>query len=165
MNIYITTGTIEFLKRVKEKNPEEKMVLMAKADGALLFHETAGETVFKQPRRYEAIESRGELVDNGYVVMYHIPITDEGRPLFEYQLKVENWLFGNEPGLYTLRALRPLSSRAYMIITIWEKETLYEKWQKSNTPLVEKIKNGLGYSQQPSVFESSPYIQKYTIQE
>ncbi|WP_462408920.1 antibiotic biosynthesis monooxygenase family protein [Neobacillus sp. Marseille-QA0830] len=164
MNVYLTTGTIEYLKKIMEKHPEEKLVAMENADGALLIHETKRETVFKLPRRYEAIESRGELAKEGLVVMNHIPVTDEGRPLFEHKMKLQNWLFENEPGLLALRCLRPIASKTYIILTIWEKEASFEKWQSSNAPFSEKVNSSFGIGQ-PGIFENAPYIRKYFITE
>ena len=54
---------------------------------SLLLHETAGKTVFQTPRRYEVIGSSGTLQENGYFVFNNIPVTDEGRPIFEHRFK------------------------------------------------------------------------------
>ena len=41
--------------------------------------------VFQTPRRYEVISSVGKLAEEGYFVCNNVPVTDEGRPVFEHQ--------------------------------------------------------------------------------
>jgi heme oxygenase (mycobilin-producing) len=55
MNVYITTGTFEYLKAMEIRYPTESMVTMVNEDSALLLHETSKTSVFKEPRRYEVV--------------------------------------------------------------------------------------------------------------
>lgn len=170
MNIYITTGTYDYLKRIVEKYPSEKIVAMVNDDDdydSLLLHETSGETVFKQPRRYEVIDSSGEITKAGFVVMNHIPVTDEGRPLFEHQFKNRPRKVDTEPGFIANRVLRPLTSNTYIIITVWDQETSFENWKNSKSfPLSHgKPSSENGADEQPQIFASKSYVRKYTITE
>jgi len=167
MNIYITTGTYDYLKRIVEKYPNEAIVTMVNGEDALLLHETNGETVFKEPRKYEVLDSSGEFTNAGFVVMNHIPVTDEGRPLFEHQFKNRPRKVDNEPGFIANRVLRPLSSNTYIILTVWDKEISFENWKNSaafplshGKPALEK-----GMDEQPQIFASKSYVRKYTISE
>ena len=87
MNVYMTTGTYTFLKTIKEKHANEIIFLMQNGQTALLLHETSGKTVFASPRRYEVVDGKGTIQNKGFVVMNHIPVTEEGRPLIEYRFK------------------------------------------------------------------------------
>jgi heme oxygenase (mycobilin-producing) len=167
MNIYITTGTFDYLKRIVEKYPDEAIVTMVNGDDALLLHETNGKTVFKEPRKYEVFDSSGEFTKTGFVVMNHIPVTDEGRPLFEHQFKNRPRMVDNEPGFIANRVLRPLSSNTYIILTVWDKEMSFENWKNSASfPLShEKPTAEKGVSEQPQIFASKSYVRKYTIRE
>ncbi|MEH7414334.1 antibiotic biosynthesis monooxygenase [Neobacillus drentensis] len=160
MNIFITAGTLDFLKKLENKFPNENMVAMLNENGALLLHETNGQTVFNEPRRYNVLESHGQLQKKGFVVMNNISITDEGRPLFEHQFKQQAETLVTTQGLIALRLLRPLSSNPYIIMTLWENETLYQKWQKSNSTL-DLLKASCDGKQK--IFTSVPYVNKYTI--
>ena len=86
MNIYITSGTPAFMEALRDKYPQEMIIAMHGAD-SLLVHETTGKTVFQTPRRYEVLASSGALDENGYFVLNHLPVTDEGRPIFEHHFK------------------------------------------------------------------------------
>ena len=165
MNIYITTGTFDFLKSMEAKYPNEKMVLMVNPNGALLLHETEGVSVFKEPRKYETIDSAGEWRKEGFVAMYNIPVTDEGRPLFEHQFKNRTGKIENEPNFIAIRALRPLSSNTYIILTAWSDEISYQKWNSTNsfTEALEIKGAGKGEDSLPNFFASATYVSKYTI--
>jgi len=161
MNGFITTGTLEFLMKLPAKYPKETMILMGGADGALLYHETNGKTVFKSPRRYELVESTGDIKTEGFVVMNNIPVPDEGRPLFEHQSKNLIGKLMNQPGFVALRLLRPISSNTYIVMTVWANEISFDKWQQSNSFSEIEVTNG----GQPPIFDSAPYTNKYVITE
>ena len=63
----------------------KNMVLMQNPQTAQLWHETTGKTVFASPRKYEVIASASMLTNNGFICFSHIPVRDEGRPVFEYE--------------------------------------------------------------------------------
>jgi heme-degrading monooxygenase HmoA len=163
VNVYLTTGTFDYLKKIEAKYPDEMITLVNQSE-ALLFHETSGPTVFKQPRRYEAIAASGEIKKEGFAVMNNIPVTEEGRPLFEHLIKKQVPLVEKAEGLAALRFLRPLSSNTYIIMTVWKSEAAFNKWQNSNSFFDLKDK-GFGDDGQPKIFESSSYVRKYLISE
>ena len=160
MNVYITAGTLDFLQKIESKYPNERMLAMLNENGAILLHETSGQTVFNEPRRYEVLESYGDLNKEGFVVMNNISVTGEGRPLFEHQFKQLTENVVTAQGLTALRLLRPISSNPYIIMTVWENKALYQKWQGSNSTF-DELK--AGFDGQKKIFTSSPYINKYTI--
>jgi heme-degrading monooxygenase HmoA len=165
MQIYITTGTYEYLKGIANENSQEEMLLMENENGALLLHETDGETVFKEPRKYEVLDSAGGFGSTGFVVMNNIPVTDEGRPIFEYRFKNRSKQIENQPGFAAIRVLRPLSSNTYIVLTVWENEAAFKNWKNS-----ESFKGAhshkseeSGIEPQTKIFASSSYTTIYTI--
>ena len=128
MNVYMTTGTYTFLKTIKEKHANETIFLMQNGQTALLLHETSGKTVFASPRRYEVVDGKGTIQNKGFVVMNHIPVTEEGRPLIEYRFKNQVGVIENEPGFIAIRVLRPIKSDTYVILTVWKKESDFNNW-------------------------------------
>ncbi|MEI5906463.1 antibiotic biosynthesis monooxygenase [Bacillus spongiae] len=131
MKVYITVGTHEYLKSVSQKYSKETMVLIQNTETSLLFHETHGDTVFKEPRQYKVVESSGFLEEQGFFVFNHIPVTDEGRPVFEYRFKNRVRLIDQFPGFIALRVLRPLLSDTYIVMTVWQNEDAFNRWQNS----------------------------------
>ncbi|WP_409304565.1 antibiotic biosynthesis monooxygenase family protein [Peribacillus sp. SCS-155] len=133
MNIYMTTGTYDFLKIIKQKHGSEKMFLMQSSEKALLLHETERKTVFSSPRKFEVIQSSGNINEEGYVVMNNIPVTEEGRPIFEHRFKNRAGLIDKEPGFLAFRLLRPLNSDTYVVFTQWDKQSSFSNWQSSQS--------------------------------
>src|SRR5690606_30465632 len=65
MNLFMTTGTYDFMKKMREKHPNETMVLMQGENTTLLLHETEGKTIFQTPRRYEVVDGTGTFKEKG----------------------------------------------------------------------------------------------------
>ncbi|WP_026692669.1 antibiotic biosynthesis monooxygenase family protein [Peribacillus kribbensis] len=168
MNFFITSGTADYLNVLKNKNAEENMIVLNGLDNALLLHETPKDTVFSTPRRYEVVDSKGELAQHGFVVMNNIPVTDEGRPIFEYRFKNRAGLIENEPGFIAIRVLRPTNSDTYVILTQWEGESSFSNWQNSQSFAQAHAKKGGSGEQdapQQTIFSGSSYVTKYAVYE
>ncbi|UQD51335.1 hypothetical protein C0971_04365 [Bacillus methanolicus] len=100
----------------------------------------------------------------GFAVLNHIPVTDEGRPVFEYRFKNRSRTIENQPGFAAIRVLRPLSSNTYIILTLWENEQGFERWQKSKAfeKAHDKKETDAGVDKQ-KIFSGPSYITKYVI--
>ncbi|MBD8003797.1 antibiotic biosynthesis monooxygenase family protein [Bacillus norwichensis] len=152
MYTYITTGTFFFLKKMKDKHPEDRMLLMQNADTCQLWHETEGKTIFQSPRKYEVIHSSGQLEQKGHVACDHISIREESRPVFEYTFSDHMKKVDSLPGFTAFRLLRPLSSDTYIAMTIWEDEESLRSWQQSalfadsHSTVIQAAKSTNGFS-------------------
>ncbi|MGJ7910267.1 antibiotic biosynthesis monooxygenase family protein [Neobacillus sp. LXY-1] len=157
MNVFITTGTYDFLKKIESKYPKELILTLVNSTGALLFHETPGKTVFQAPRKYDIFAAEGNLTKEGFVVMNHLPVTDEGRPLIEYEIKKGVKAFGTTTGLKAMRALRPGSTNTYIFMTVWVNEASYDDRKDTNHPFVNLS--------DPKILAGPAYIHTYSITE
>ena len=156
MNIFITTGTVDFLKKIEEKYPMETMVTMGNMTGALLLHETNGKTIFNVPRKYEVLDSAGDIQKKGFVVIHNISVTDEGRPLFETEYKNRAKSLSKDAGFIAARVLKPLSGNTYVTITIWENESDFQ-----NSKTINNFSDLL--NQKELGIDSKPYTTQYHI--
>jgi heme-degrading monooxygenase HmoA len=165
MNMFITFGTVDYLNKLKEEHSEETMVLMSAADNAMLLHETAGSTLFNTPQRYEVLDASGDIHHGGFAVLNNIPVTDEGRPVFEYRFSQRAGLIEQEPGFAAIRVLRPLDSDTYVILTMWDNESSFKKWQESKAYEKAHQKRGTseGMDQQKSIFSGPSYVTTYQV--
>lgn len=167
MFIYMTSGTFPYLKAIQENedNQDEHLILMQNENATILLHETDGETIFKEPRRYEVFESSGTVGESKFAVMNNIPVTDEGRPVFEYRFKNRSKLIDKQPGFAAIRVLRPVKSDTYIVLTYWKDEISFSSWKESqsfeaahgsrDTPKTKKKKK--------KIFPRPAYVTKYTI--
>lgn len=167
MYIYITVGTYDYLKALKEKHPQERIAIMQNDDTALLLHETDGDTVFNEPRKYEILDSKGTIETSGFVVFNHIPVTDEGRPLFEYRFKNRPKHVENVPGFQAIRVLRPLTLNTYIILTAWENAEAFTNWKNSDSfkGIAHKQAASTEGKPQPQIFAGPAYTAKYELVE
>lgn len=131
MKIYMTNGTFQYLQNLMKEYENEAMVLMTDMNTTLLLHETNGETVFNEPRGYEVIERIGSFNNGAFFVMNHIPVTEEGRPLFEHSFKYRESKIEDSSGFSGMRVCRPMQNNTYVIITFWENEASYQSWRQS----------------------------------
>ncbi|MBM7647605.1 heme-degrading monooxygenase HmoA [Bacillus ectoiniformans] len=167
MNVFITSGTYDFLKTIKAKHANETMILMENAEGAVLLHETSASTVFESPRKFEVIDSSGELAEHGHVVFNNIPVTEEGRPIFEYRFKNRARAIEDVDGFQAIRVLRPLNADTYIILTQWKDEAAFKGWQNSKAYDKAHQKRGTedGIDNQPKIFSSPSYVSSYNVPE
>lgn len=162
MNIYMTTGTMDFMEKVKEKHADEPIFLMNGGGTTLLLHETNGSSVFQTPRKYEVAGSFGHLIEPGFFAMDNVAVTDEGKPIFEHQYKALGEKLQNMPGFIAFRLLRPIGSDTYTLLTEWSDKRLYEIWHNSpGNQLSDKtsFKDSGGTAQH--IFTSAPYTSHY----
>lgn len=161
--MYFTGGTEDYLKKFFADNPQETFALMHSDDVFMLAHETEGSSLFNEPKKYEVIDASGTLhVPSGFVVCNHIPVSDEGRPLFEYRFKNRARLIEKEPGFLAIRVLRPLRYDTYMILTIWTGEAAYNQWKKSKSYSDAHSKGEFGA---PNMFPRPSFATRYKIYE
>lgn len=164
MNLYMTFGTVDYLEGIAERNAQENMLLMHTDESAMLIHETDGETMLKEPKRYEVLDTAGLFERAGYAVLNNIPVTEEGKPLFEQRFKERARMIENEPGFAAIRVLRPLRDDTYVILTLWEDEASFKNWQQSNAYEQAHKKRGTSDGvDQKSIFPRPSYVTTYQV--
>ncbi|ATH94947.1 Heme-degrading monooxygenase HmoB [Bacillus glycinifermentans] len=163
MNFYITYGTLDFLKKIARQHDLENMLFMKGPDSAVLFHETDGKSVFQAPRSYEVIDQSGTLEQTGFAVLNNIPVTQEGRPLFETRFKNRAGKIESRPGFKALKVLRPKDSDTYIVLTLWESEQAFQDWKNSTSfkEAHDKPQSSAGINQKGTIFSRPSYISSY----
>lgn len=162
MNLFMTTGTYEYMKKMRDKHPNENMVVMQGENTTLILHETEGKSVFQTPRRYEVVDGTGDFKEKGFFVFNNIPVTEEGRPIFEHRFKNRAGAIENEPGYVAFRVLRPLDSDTYVVLTEWESPVYFEKWKESQAFSKAHSKpEGAPPSKPVNIFSGSSYVTTY----
>lgn len=163
MNIFLTSGTMDFMESLQKQFDHENMIVMHGSGNSILLHETAGKTLFQTPHRYEVIGSFGTLQKEGFFALNHIPVTDEGKPIFEHRFQSRADTISAESGLIAFRFLRPINSDTYIVFTQWTEKHHFETWKKSPTYAHVHItdESGVGLDKRPHIFTSAPYLTTY----
>ncbi|MEK3887518.1 antibiotic biosynthesis monooxygenase family protein [Bacillus sp. FSL K6-3431] len=166
MYTFITTGTYEYLKHFEDRHSEENITLMQNIETTLLWHETTGSSIFQSPRKYEVINSVGDIAEHGFVTCNNIPVSDEGRPVFEYEVTDRPSLVEKASGFLASRVLRPLSSDTYIVMTMWRDHAAFEAWKNTDAykVVVSKLM-GVKSTASTSIFSGSAYLSTYIVDE
>lgn len=163
MYIYLTSGTGDFLEQVKNKYPNEHMILIHGEGNSVLIHETEGKTVFATPRKFEVLDSVNDLEEHGFFVFNNIPVTDEGRPVFEHRFLERSRAIENEPGFVAFRLLRPIKSDTYIVMTQWHGSHSFDAWKSSKAYETAHARrdDSTGIRQQ-NIFSAASYVTTYS---
>ncbi|MCD7034866.1 antibiotic biosynthesis monooxygenase [Metabacillus sp. GX 13764] len=162
MNFYMTYGTIDYLTKLKEDQPDQNILLLSKDDNALLMHESDGPSIFKEPKKYEVLDESGVFENGSFAVLNNIPVTYEGKPLFEQRFKERARMIENEPGFTAIRVLRPVSGDTYVILTLWDSEKSFKDWQNSKAYEHAHKKRGTEEGvDQKDIFARPSYVTTY----
>lgn len=133
MNAFMTTGTYDFLKTLPKKHKNIDFYFMHGNSNVLAYYEAENKNIFAAGRAYEIFLSVGELKKKGFVVMNHIPVIEEGQPLFEEAFRNRQHGVETMPGFEAFRMLKPKKGFTYIIFTQWNSEAAYENWKNSDT--------------------------------
>lgn len=158
-NMYFTTGTRDFLEKIAEKN--EEIIITHGPGHSLLLHETDGASFFTTPRSYKVIASQGEIEPIGYFVLNNIPVTDEGRPIFEHRFTSRESKLDDQPGFIAFRLLRPIHSDTYVVLTEWSDPQFYDVWKNSQDFKASHQKPERDETSGSHIFTSASYVTTY----
>jgi heme-degrading monooxygenase HmoA len=147
------------MAKIKEEHSDQDIVLLQNAQETLLIHETEGKTVFQAPRTYEAFDASGNI-HSGFAVILHVPVREEGRPVFEYQFKDKASKLEKESGLIAHRLLRPINGDTYLFLTVWENPGAY-----SQSSLAHNLDSQEIVGENQSVLADPTFVSQYSITE
>ncbi|GGC74020.1 heme-degrading monooxygenase HmoB [Thalassobacillus devorans] len=162
MKVSMTNGTPNYLAKLDKKHPETTLFFMQDQDKTVAYHE--GEPgIFEEGRDYETVDAVGEMKPEGFVVMNNIPVSDEGRPVFEDRFKNRKGGVEQMEGFQALRILRPLKGNTYVVLTQWRNENDFEDWKNSQSFEQAHQNSGPKHTKKPSFIDGDAYITKYRM--
>lgn len=156
---FMTNGTYAFLKKLEQKHDHLSFYFMKNHD-TLAYYEGIGKSVFTAGRAYDILLSKGLIEKQGFVAMNHIPVTTDGRPVFEERFKQRQHAVETMPGFQAFRLLKPKKGLAYIVLTQWKREAYFNEWRESKA--FEKAHNKQSVKQ-PAYFADRPFLKTYTM--
>ncbi|WP_226576785.1 antibiotic biosynthesis monooxygenase family protein [Halobacillus litoralis] len=163
MKVSMTSGTLNYLSKLSEKHPEVPLFFMQDQDKTVAYCEGEGTSIFEEAREYETVDYVGDFHSKGYVVMNNIPVSQEGRPVFEDRFKQRAGNVENREGFQAIRILRPLKGSTYVVLTQWRSEQDFEDWKNSKSFDDAHKKSGPKHAKKPSFIDGDAYITKYQM--
>lgn len=160
MKAYMTNGTYQFLKELNKKHANIRFHFMNSASGSLAYYEGNGKSVFASGREYDIILQSGTMMEEGFVIMNNIPVTEEGMPVFENHFKEGQGNVDAMPGFQAFRLLRPTSGNVYVVLTQWATKQDFDHWKNSDD-FAKAHKNQA--VKPPAYFANKPFVTSYMM--
>lgn len=133
VNIYIASGTADFLQNVKENNNNEALLLLHGKTKSILVHESEKKSIFALPQSFEIEETYGQMNEEGLYAFHYLSVESSRRDIVIEQLARYGMELRNEPSLKSYRILKPLKRGEHILfITGWGGSASYEAWTKSS---------------------------------
>lgn len=163
MNIHVTYGDVTELKAIQHSLNLEQLVLMELGNEAVLIQENDGTAGFAEADSYTVLDASGEIVKGNYAVFNNIPVTEEGREIFEQRFMGRARQIEDTEGFSAIRVLRPLESDTYVILTMWQDEGSFKAWQTSQAYANAHKKRGTeeGIDKKPNIFSRPSFVTTY----
>ncbi|MCA1022561.1 antibiotic biosynthesis monooxygenase [Halobacillus litoralis] len=163
MKVSMTSGTLDYLAKLREQHPDASIFYMQDQDKTLAYYEGDGPSIFSEGRDYETVDHVGDVQPGGYVVMNNIPVSEEGRPVFEDRFKQRAGNVENQEGFQAIRILRPLKGNTYVVFTQWRNQQDFEDWKSSKSFDDAHKKSGPKHAKKPSFIDGDAYITQYRM--
>jgi len=161
LNVYMTFGTHDFLKKLYEKHKGDKNIHLLDGSGtSSLLLETEGKSIFKSGKRYDMIDASGGFEGATFVVMHHIPVSRQDTDLFRYEAKERTGLIQKQPGNKGVRILKEKKEDIFLIVSIWDSSGDFRRFQSS--PDFEQL--AIPQANIPQeLFTGKSYVKMYSI--
>lgn len=160
MKAHMTNGTIDFLLKLTQKHSQLTFHLMVGESSTLAYYEDKKKSVFVAGRSYDILLNSGNIQEKGYVVMNNIPVSDEGKPLFETSFNKRQQTVETIKGFQAFRLLKPLKGNTYVVLTQWASERDYEAWKNSDA--FSKV-HQISPTKPPAYFLEQPFVHTYSM--
>lgn len=140
--------------------PNSRLIYMSNDEEAVLLQESAGGTALPDPSTYQVLNAVGDINNGYFAVFNNIPVSPEGREVFESRFSNRAGLVEKEPGFAAIRVLRPLNTDTYVILTLWDSEEDFKKWQESSAYGSAHAKRGTseGIDKRPNIFPRPSFV-------
>lgn len=160
MNLYKWEGHRDQAMAILASLPNARLIYMTNGEKVVLLFESEGGAVLAGADAYQVLDAVGDINDGYYAVFNNIPVTDEGKELFESRFKNRAGKVEEEPGFAAIRVLRPLNSDTYVILTLWKDEESFTNWQQSQAYSHAHAKRGTeeGIDKKPNIFPRPSYV-------
>ncbi len=158
MKAFMTNGTIDFLLKLDEKYKDIQFYFMTSNSSGLAYYEGKEKSVFNSGRDYDVLIKKGEILEDGYVVMNNIPVVEDGQASFEARFKEREHDVDMMPGFQAFRFLKPRKGNTYVVFTQWQSVQDFENWK--NSEQFKKSHKGPA-TKPPAHYADKPFITTY----
>lgn len=117
MKLHVTTGTLDYMTSMKEKNP--KLMMNARDREAMLYTEDEDASLFASGYDYEILHSHGSLNEENTIHIQYIPVSGSGNAFILGHLSDLNQKLQNVKGLLAYRIGHSDERDTFIVFTQW----------------------------------------------
>jgi heme-degrading monooxygenase HmoA len=163
MELYKWTGHRDQGVAMLAGTPNARLIYLVDGEESTVLFEGEGGAAPQGFEAFEVLNAVGDINDGYFAVFNNIPVTEEGREIFESRFRNRAGKVEGEPGFAAIRVLRPLSSDTYIILTMWKDEASFKDWQASESYGQAHAKRGTaeGIDKKPNIFARPSFVKTY----
>ncbi len=120
------------METLEKKNTDIDFYFISSNDGGIAYYENSPKNIFSAGQAFEVLKAVGELSKEGYVVMNHLPISEDSSSTFEYRMKQSDSGIEEMDGFQAWRFLRQEKTSKYVVLTQWKSFADFENWKNSD---------------------------------
>lgn len=164
MELYKWTGSRDQGVAILAASPNVRLIYLVDGEEATVLYEAEGGAAPQGFEAFQILNAVGDINDGYYAVFNNIPVSGEGRELFESRFQNRAGKVEEEPGFAAIRVLRPLDSDTYIILTLWKDEESFKNWQQSQAYSQAHAKRGTeeGIDKRPNIFPRPSFVKTYS---
>lgn len=160
MKAFMTSGTFDFLEKIANKHTKLTFFFMENESSTVAYYEDKKKKVFNAGRAYDILISKGVIKEDGFVVMSHIPLAEEGIPVFESRFKSRQEEISSQAGFQAFRLLKPTKGNTYIVLSQWVGKEYFEHWRDSEEFTKSHHNQAV---KPPAYFAKRPFVSMYTM--
>ena len=131
MYLHATTGTIDFMTSLQEKNPH--VSISARGPEAILYYEDNNESsIFSTNMTYEVLNEQGSLDEALPVSMYYIPAAGDGTHSLRGHLSDLASELRNVNGVVSFRVGINTRDENYLVLIKWADMPIYNDFKHTD---------------------------------
>ncbi|TWT03484.1 antibiotic biosynthesis monooxygenase [Planomicrobium sp. CPCC 101079] len=144
--------------------PNSRLIYLINGEESAVLFESEESAAVQGFESYQVLNAVGDINNGYFAVFNNIPVTEEGRELFESRFENRAGMVEKEPGFAAIRVLRPLNTDTYIILTLWKDEESFKNWQQSQAYGHAHAKRGTedGIDKRPNIFPRPSFVKTYT---
>lgn len=131
MHLHITTGTIDYLQSLHEKNPQTSM--SARGTEAILYYEDEVEaSIFSTNMTYEVTKASGSLDEELPLTMFYIPAAGDGQYSLKAHLSDLAAELSTINGMKSYRVGMNTRDENYIVLIKWANLDIYNDFKQTD---------------------------------
>lgn len=131
MELHLTTGTLRYLKGIKQEHPEVHIGAMGQ-DAILFYEDDNSDSFFTSRHTYDIQHSKGTLDDENSTSVHFIPIPDNKKGTMHGHLSDLVEALETTNGVMSYRTGEAVNDESFIVMIQWAQATTYSDFKHTD---------------------------------